>query len=248
MRPEQLTIVYRLDSLSSELALQGIESVLAENDVTRGGFRLFGEPRTLTEALTQLKRAKRQTFNIVGQAHEFDLACVRNFHLDTLCIKSAGENKIPWNIWASRFIGNPNFVMAWIADRDYEHWQNAEDLLEYTAVGKPHGHLPKKSNGLPPPLEQTIIDISGNPGRRLLRKGYYEAIGAVMWLGEPFWPVTGANKEGIISAPWLQVVHALPRVVRLDAAAQCFMTDEGPSAELQRKLRTLLFPKASTSC
>lgn len=244
MSSEQLTIVYKLDSFSPEFALQGIESVLAENHVPLAGFRLFEEPVALAEALTRLNSARRKTFNIVGQEHEFNLACVRNFRLDALQMKSASETRIPWDTWASRFIGSPNFVMAWLADSEYEHWQNAEDLLEYTAVGRPHEHLPKKSNGLPPPLEQIIVDISGNPGRRLLRTGYYEAVGAVMWLGEPFWQMTSANRSEVERSRWLQVSKLLPTVVRIEASAKCFTTVEGRAGELQRELRTLLFPES----
>src|SRR5688572_30826142 len=177
MRPEQLTIVYKLDTFAVELALEGIQAVLAGDGLPLEGFKLYGP-------LARVKRAKRKTFNVAGGGLEFDLSCLRNFQLDFLAIKAAGDQRPAWDKWAARFIGNSNFVMAWLADVEYEYWQNAHDLLQYTAAGKPHEHLPKKSNGLPPPLEQTIIDISGNPGRRILRNGYYEVVGAVMWLGE----------------------------------------------------------------
>ena len=244
MRPEQLTIVYKLDTFAVELALEGIQAVLTGHGLPLQGFRLYGEPVNLTEALARLKRAKRKTFNIVGGGFEFDLSCVRNFQLDFLAIKAAGDQCPAWDKWAAWFVGNPNFVMAWLADVEYEHWQNAHDPLQYTAVGKPYEHLPKKSNELPPPLEQTIIDISGNPGRRLLRAGYYEVVGAVMWLGEPFWQLTKANKVEVERSQWLQPSKPQPTVVRIEASAKCFTTAEGASGELQRALRTLLFPNA----
>lgn len=61
--------------------------------------------------------------------------------------------------------------MAWLADLQYDFWQNAHDPLQYTARNRTFDHLPKKANGLPYPLQQTITDTSSNPGRHVLRKG-----------------------------------------------------------------------------
>jgi hypothetical protein len=51
MRPEKLTIVYKLDMFAVELALEGIQAVLAGDGLPLG-------------AMTRVKRAKRKTFNI----------------------------------------------------------------------------------------------------------------------------------------------------------------------------------------
>ena len=110
---------------------------------------------------------------------------------------------ISWDVWAAEFTGNPNFVMAWAADCEYDYWQNAEDPLQYEVARMPYAHLPTKSNGLPYPLEKAIVDTSANVGRKRFRNGYIEAVGAVMWLGEPFWPLTGADKKQVENVPWL---------------------------------------------
>lgn len=247
MRSEELKIVFKLESFSVEIALQGIQSVLAKHKVPFTGFMLNGRPVNLREALVQLERSRKRTFDLVGQGFEFLLGCVRNFQLDFLRIKSEAEPKVAWNEWAAQFIGSPDFVMAWLADSDYQHWQNAEDTLEFTAVGKSYAHLPMKSNGLPPPLNQQIIDISCNPGRWSLRTGYYEAVGAVMWLGERFWQLTSADRIQIASSRWLRVSNPLPTVIRLQASDLCFTTAEGASGELQSKLRLFLFPDRAIS-
>ena len=100
-----------------------------------------------------------------------------------------------------------------------------------------------KSNGLPYPLEQKIIDVSANPGRRMFREGYIEAVGATMWLGPVFWPLTGADRQQVENTRWLRTLSPTPSVTRLQAAECCFTTGEGATGELQRKLRSLLFPK-----
>ncbi len=183
MAVEELTIVFKHGTLDAEFALKAIQAELGERHVPSTGFELDEEPIDLAKVWPRLKRAGWTTFNLVGRGFVFDLGSVRNFQLDFPGIKAADEDLSAWERWAARFIGDANFVMAWFADAEYEFWQNAKDLLQYTSQGKPHEHLPKKSNDLPPPLEQTIIDTSDNPGRRLLRNGYHEVVGAgdVAW-------------------------------------------------------------------
>lgn len=243
MRSETLTFVYNIGKFDVELALRSIQSVLDEFGVPFTGFTLYGDPLLLTEALSRLKSRKRSTFNILGQGFEFDLSCVSTFHIDFQSITCAGGKTIPWERWASRFIGNPDFVMAWLADTEYEFWQSAEDPLQYTSKDRSFTHLPQKSNGLPPPLEQTVIDISRNPGRRVLRSGYCEVVGAIMWFGEAFWQRAKSDKSRIEKTDWLRVSNPLPTVMRVEAATNCFTKDEGAIGETQRKLRSLLFPE-----
>lgn len=133
------------------------------------------------------------------------------------------------------------FVSAWVADPDYQFWQSAKYLSHYKTLGRPWEHLPTKSNGLPPPLEQAIVDVSNNPGRWAFHDGFIEAVGAVMWFGERFWQVTGTSKQQVLSQPWLQCAEIAQGLLRVQAAAQCFSTDEGEAGDLQRKLRALLF-------
>jgi len=247
MAVEELTIVFKHETLDAEFALRAIQAELAERQVPSNGFELYQEPVALVQVWPRLKKAGRKTFNLVGRGYVFQLSSVRNFQFDCLGIKATGERRSTWDKWAARFIGDPNFVMAWLSDTEYEFWQNAEDLLQYTSKGKPHEHLSKKSNGLPPPLEQIIIDISGNPGRRLLRPGYYEVVGSVMWLGEPFWHLTKANKAEVERADWLKVSNPVPTVARVEASAKCFTSEEGDVGELQRNLRAILFPESVMS-
>jgi hypothetical protein len=101
-----------------------------------------------------------------------------------------------------------------------------------------------KSNGLPFPLEQRVIDTSQNPGRRVLRDGYVEAIGSVMWFGEPFWRLTGASKQAVRTADWLQCEQLNNGVLRVQVADAPFTTGEGASGGLQDRLRSLLFPQS----
>jgi len=138
------------------------------------------------------------------------------------------------------FTDSPDFVMAWVADREYDYWQNAEQLYQYTAAGRSYEGLPLISRGLPFPHDEAIIDTSRNPGRRAMRHGYIEVVGAVMWLGEPFWRLTGVDKKQVSDAGWLRILDVSPSVTKLEAAEHCFTAESG-NAELQARLRLLLF-------
>jgi len=144
-----------------------------------------------------------------------------------------------WDQWVSPFLGWPNFVQAWVADVEYNHWQNAADPIQYTTVGRDMTGLKMKSNGLPYPLEQQIVDTSGNPGRWEFRKGYIEAIGSPMWIGENLWRAIGENRESELRAlDWLQLTEPQKGVLRL--ASDYPFTDETTAAQ-QNALRSAIY-------
>lgn len=239
-----LTIVFKLDTFNVTLALEQIQKVFAEHGLPQDA-KVDGKSLMLPKVAGWLRKQGSTTFNLVGEAYEFDLGVIRSFNLDFLEIQSVAEPMVSWDAWASPFISDPNFIMAWVADSEYEHWQNAFDPLQYTAVGKSYAHLPMRSNGLPYPLEKQIIDTSANPGRRCLRNGYIEVVGGLMWLGEPFWALTGASKHRVEGAfPWLQISHPTPSVVRVQSDEGYFRSAEGSSASHQVDLRAVLFPSA----
>ena len=240
MSIEQAKFVFRYDT-SVEAAILGLQAVLKQHGVPEKGFKLYGKSLRFDRFLPEVRRMQHKGFDVIGQGFDFICGSVAKGHLDFLLIQLLSKLKIPWDDWAAQFVPSKNFVMAWIMDSEYDHWQNAYDPLQYTAVGRSYAHLPMKSNGLPYPLEQKIIDTSGNPGRWVFRDGYIEAVGAMMWLGEPFWQLTGTDKCTVMKSKWLQVSNPIPSVTKVQAADKCFTTAEGASGELQQKLRALLF-------
>jgi len=240
MPAEKLTMVFKHSTLEERVALSVIEKNLSRLQVPLDGYHLFGENIHLADVLLRLKDRKNRGFSITGHDLEFVFAPVPNFELNLFMVGS--HTGTSWDEWAADLIGTLDFVMAWVADAEYEFWQNAENLSEYTTRGKSHEALPKKSNGLPAPLERTIVDTTDNPGRRVLRIGYIEAVGRTMWLGERFWQLTGASKLDLKSAFWLRVSQPLPTITKLQTVDETFVRADGPSGETQRELRSLLFP------
>lgn len=152
-------------------------------------------------------------------------------------VASAAGN---WETWVMPFIALNGFVEGWVVDVEYNHWQNAKDPIEYEAAGRNFSHLPLKSNGLPPPLEQLEIDTSRNPGRWVLRHGYVEAVGAVMWLSELFWGrVGGIHKSRLRSVDGIHSMELAEGILEVRVSEDCFISEE--TAEIQDQLRECLY-------
>src|SRR6185369_10259156 len=170
---EKLTVVFERGKLTPEIAMEAIRKQCAARGVPSDGFDLSGKPIDLPSVVPRLKKVNRVTFNLTGHDFTFHLASVGNYDLDFLSIKSDSAPVASWDVWADGLILHPGFVMAWLANVDYQKWQNAKDPRSYTMAGRPVEHLPRIPNNLPPPLDRMVIDTSGNPGRRLLCDGYY---------------------------------------------------------------------------
>jgi hypothetical protein len=241
---EVLTLIFEFQGLEPPDALNAITRVLVKNEIPFHDVRLYGKPVPFSRIATILERDKRDTFFVTAEGFEMHLTSVRNYHFNSLSIKSEQPIGVNWDKWLFELL-NEHFVLAWVADVEYDFWQNAVDPLQFRAHGRAWEHLPKISNGLPPPLEQTVVDTSQNPGRRTLRRGFIEAVGSRMWLGERFWGLTGAEKQRVMSAPFLKSTKIAPGIVRIESSISCFTTDQGTIGKLQRELRELLFPLAA---
>ncbi|SHJ96806.1 hypothetical protein SAMN02745181_2901 [Rubritalea squalenifaciens DSM 18772] len=131
------------------------------------------------------------------------------------------------------------FTQGYLVDAEYDFWQNAVDTLQYEVAGKDFSHLPMVSNGLPKPLSRNIIDISENPGRRVLKNGYIEAIGSPMWFTDEFWRLTGSQMSKVCSVAGVRCVveDGITVVSMLDGRV-----DEASNESTLKNLRCALYP------
>ncbi|WP_434290578.1 hypothetical protein [Celeribacter sp. SCSIO 80788] len=134
---------------------------------------------------------------------------------------------------------DPCFTQAHLVDRRYEYLQNIYDPLQFKALGLSVAGLPMKSNGLPFPLEQKIVDTSRNPGRFALRQGYIEASAAYMWFGANFWKVTGLSPEAVAAKLPKDVSMRFDVCWKLRASSGVFQSDENRA--IQDRIRQAAF-------
>ena len=149
-------------------------------------------------------------------------------------------SSVSWKRWVEPFLAAEGFAQAWVSDVEYDYWQNAKDPLQYEAAHRSYADLPARSNGLPAPLERLEIDVSRNPGRRVLRSGYVEAVGATMWLGRVFWHHVGDERRRALDhIPWIEVTPMPSGVLCVNVSVRPF-SDE-TTAEVQNKLREAIY-------
>ena len=90
-------------------------------------------------------------------------------------------------------------------------------------------------------INEEIVDVSQNPGLRIKRKGYFEQVGALIWIGPRFQERTGGSWEPLRKHSWCKISD-VNGLVRLQSFERCFDSDQGEQAKRQRILREVLFP------
>lgn len=210
-----------------------------------GGVEFGGRTYLARDIANAIRRSGKEHFGIqLGAMQALDYAHVANCNLSFVSVLACVRDQEDAEAWLLPFVDG-QFRYARFFDGEYEFWQNATDPLEYSARGWSSEGLPKKSNGLPPPLRQMVIDTSRNPGRRSLRKGFIESVGSPMWLGEAFWALAGSSRRTIGGLKWLHCEAWKQGVVRLRPADGPFTTAKGEMGELQDRLREVLYPNSA---
>ena len=236
--------VLTADGLSGSQVFQCVLDVMKRLDMA-AEFTLHGEPISLQRLQEKIEASPIWPNGIVSNRLSLQFGLVTSWKQSFLLVEEleSGVAKA-WSDWVEPFLGKAEFVQAWISDKDYDYWQNAKDPKVFESAGREYAHLPMKSNGLPPPLTQNVIDTSGNPGRWSLKSGYIEAVGSAMWLGEPFWRLVGDTRRAeLLSADWLEVGSAAAGVLFVKSAKHAFC--EHSSDQTQDQLRAILYgPKA----
>jgi hypothetical protein len=240
VRTERLEIVFDGEALDDMRALELIFAGLDAIGARRAMFGSHGRELGRADLEAQVMASRRFPTDLRAENYEFRFGgSVAWKHTFVMVTGSPGDVGV-WESWVNRAMGMPGFVQSWISQRDYDYWQNAEDPLEYSGSGRSCEHLPLISSGAPPPLDRVIIDTSRNPGRRIIRSGYVEGIGAVMWLSPLFWQRVRRqrNDAELVEAGW-HVTALADGNIKVDAAMNVF-TEQGDSAE-QARLRAAIY-------
>jgi hypothetical protein len=206
--------------------------------------KLTGNNIPGTNMADALKRNNDNSFSFrVGEGNIFyNNGGSRFSRAGRIVINNLAANSQEAESFIALLLKDDRFVQARLYDDQYNLLQNATCISAFKNLDLPFDHLPMCSNNLPYPLTQEIIDITQNPGRNVGRIDYVEMIGSTMWLSDRFWPLAGSDKEELISNADFNVspIGCLTKVVALDKP---FTMSAGTEAELQNRLRTLLYKK-----
>ena len=138
-----------------------------------------------SDKIADVLRGKHH-FGIHGQKFEIQFAQIGNYDHCRLCVLPlVASEDLRWDSFVERAIPPDTLICGRKYDREYQTWQDAKDPLQYEAAGRSYAQL--RTYFDPQPLFGGIrIDTSSNPGRRILRNGFIEAVGSTMWLGPRF--------------------------------------------------------------
>jgi hypothetical protein len=200
--PQRLEFVCRINQAVANEIIRSLTAILTERG-DQGAVSIYGKKLKAGGLASELSKFDGKPVNIESETFKFHLAFVRNFHHILFQIESKfSPDKNWWVCWVDTFIHIDGFVQAWLVDVTYDFWENASDPLECSANGRSCKGQPLKSNGLPPPLESDIVDTSRNPGARILRDGFVEAVGARMWFSEEFLRCIGKDERWLAEQFW----------------------------------------------
>lgn len=100
--------------------------------------------------------------------------------------------------------GLPGFNAGYVFDLDDVNWQSTREINYYEVEGRDHSHLPQiqTSSG------RTVLDISGNPGRRTEFVGAWLIAAPRMWFGGKIFDYIPRNR--LLSFPGANRIEELP--------------------------------------
>ncbi len=241
MKGERIEFIYELGKISALEAWEVIFEYLTKTGAKSSiPVQLSLTKTTLGQVHEYIDKFKYQHFGVEFNDCFINFGDVANGQ-HTLIYFEDKSNTVTrdWEQLVKCFADRVPFIQAWLSNIEYKFWQNAYDPIQYTANGRTYEGLPMKSNGLPYPLEQMIIDVSRNPCRRIIRDGYVEAIGATMWLGEEFWSRTGADKDKVMQVYANEIKQLENNILKLQVADELFT--ESSDKSVQEKLRELIY-------
>ncbi len=218
--------------------------LLAERpDVLRSNLlcSLYGSTHLIGDVASALAAQEKQSFVVEFERGYVHFSPLRAYGIALLQIAKCVDSNADADRWMDAIVPLSSFLQGRLYDEDYDFWQNARDPLEYQARSQPYGHLPTRSNGLPPPLEQLEIDTSANPGRRELRKGLIEAVGCPMWLSSEFLKRMMLPESELQLQRWLNVERLACGAFKLSVQGSPFRSADGEQGSLQDKVRDFVF-------
>lgn len=240
---ERLEVFFKCGSISQLEAWKLLDAALTANGFSDDKMNLWGKP-------VQRARLPMHIGKLTSSDHNFlieDSSGVVSlefcdFPMDGYALASVNvaANEVSWDAWMAPFVGGgKSFIMATIENPSYVAWQNEtvydSFLLHNIPVPQDRVYPHPNVNG------RLMVDVSQNPGRRMMKQGHVEAVASTMWLGSDFWQISPANARLIRAVDWLQVIDLPNGNLKVVAQDKVFTSSDGAEGELQVKLRQLLF-------
>ena len=202
---------------------------------------LYGTRMLASRVSAAIRRARRPDFYVEFSSDSLRYAAVGNHDLSFVEVGGWVTDDDDASNWLAPLLSMSCFVQARVYDKEYEFWQNASDPLQYEVRGR---SLEGVKTFMNQNLNYVFVDTSTNPGRRVLREGYIEALGHLMWLSPKFWEKVGRSISVVESSGLCSSISKLGDVDVLRFADKPFTSSKGEEGMFQDRLRALLFPQS----
>ncbi|MEM6689789.1 MAG: hypothetical protein AAF664_10205 [Planctomycetota bacterium] len=205
-------------------------------------YSFYGRTRKPEGIVSTLQSSDRSSFDVSDDRFDFNFCPIAKHRLDQLIVTTTEEDLVDPYLWIKNLAATEILIQAFLFNDEYDFWQNATDPLQFRSHGRECDHLPMCSNGLPPPLEQTVIDVSKNPGKLSLRNGYIEGVSNPIWLGERFWDRVRKQRDQVLDSDvWRQVRELDNGLVCLHSHRKPFDASDDEQTRIQNQVRNLLY-------
>ena len=238
-RGNKLELVYRAEDFSVGAAWTGVEKELTNLGLGRDSYSSDGVETSAELLREKTSQPGSNGFHVDAQALVADCGIVRNRGLALVFIETMQLDGLLCRQWIQSLSGIGSFIQAQHVDVEYDFWQNATDPLQYRSLGKQLDHAALKYDA---ELDHQFVDISANPGRRVLQDGYVEAVASQMWFGDAFWRVSKMDRELLLACDWLNCNEVMDgRILEVVAWPRLFKDSTGEEGAAQVRLRSTLY-------
>ncbi|MBL4614757.1 MAG: hypothetical protein JKY27_07785 [Magnetovibrio sp.] len=244
MQGEGFQATFCRDRIDKEEMWYLVEEQIFQQDLIEDRYAVGFRKLKIDKLCATILRQGEDYFGVEGERLGYDFSEIKYQNYNLLSIKDQLIGQVDWSLWVARLAQVQGFIQAFYEDNDYAFWQHEKDINWYETFNHPHDHLRKRKGKGPPPFDKLIIAVEDNPGRYVVRNGFVEAVAAEMWLGPEFWARTGADRAEVLACEYLQVEEQDNDVLHLKAGPRSFTEETGPQAEIQHKMRRLLFPNS----
>lgn len=197
--------------------------------------------RTIDEIIEFCRKYKKSDFCLDNDIFCIDFRIHPTDRYASLLFYTKNEIEENFSKGLQLFVGGQipckKLITATVYSFTYSYIQNEKVPENLTYYGVDLSKLVIKDLGY-----RKMIDTSNHPGRCYSRIGYIEEVCSEMYITRELCKRTGADYEQIKTTDWLKTDEVCEGVLHLVAWSEPFTSAEGEQAEVQNRLRKLLFP------
>lgn len=238
----KIKFIFKYKSVNQVLLAVEVAEYLEGSGFADSG-RVFinSESHKISEIPEVVEMRGLPCFSINDGFHEFSMGRNAFNQIDALTIsvkEPLGTDA--WRLIYHEFRQFGDLLSAAVVDFEYDYWQNIQVPAQVRLRG---GNLDDYEVLVTSEGEE-YIDRSRNPGRSIVRSGYVETMGGIIWISKDLLTLTGGNLENVesFSLEGFDSDGCIEIILDENLLAEAEGDEE--MARKQDELRAALFPQS----